>query len=332
MAKTLTRTITGRQAIIEAIREEMRADPKIILYGEDVGKFGGVFGTTAGLYEEFGSDRVFDTPVTETTIIGSALGLALTGMRPIVELQFADFVDIAMDEIANKLGKWRYMHGGEFFKVPVTVRLPMGILGGAGPEHSQCPYATFLHKPGLQVVVPSSPLELKGLLKTAIREDNPTLFFEHKLLYDFKEEVSISEDFTLPFGQAAIKRNGDDVTIFAVSYMVHVALEAAKELEKQGIQAEVIDPRTLVPLDKKTLLESVKKTGRILIVHEEPTRGGSGAEIAAIIAEEAIYDLKAPVKRLGGPNVPIAQSAYLEQYYRPNVKQIVQEVQNLMAY
>lgn len=326
----MSRTITGRQAIGEAITEEMERDPSIVYYGEDVSAFGGVFGTTGGLVDRFGSERVFDVPISETTQVGAALGMAITGLRPVVEFQFADFVGIAMDEIANKLGKWRYMHGGQFFKVPVTLRLPVGIIGGAGPEHSQSPQALFLNQPGILLAVPSSPAELKGLLKSAIRSNNPVLFFEHKLLYDMKGEVP-DGDYLIPLGQADVKRAGTDLTLVATSYLVNTALNAAETLSREGVSAEVIDLRTLAPLDEETLLASVRRTGRLVVVHEEPKRGGSGAEIAALAAEHALYDLKAPVVRLGSPDVPIAQSMHLEQFYRPTKEDIVAAAHSVMS-
>ncbi|MFD2682658.1 alpha-ketoacid dehydrogenase subunit beta [Bacillus seohaeanensis] len=324
------KTLNMRQAIIEALTEEMERDPSTVLFGEDVGKFGGVFGATKGLHEKFGN-RVFDTPIAETTIVAAALGMAISGgMRPIPELQFGDFVGVAFDEVFHKLGKWRWMHGGQM-EVPVTLRLPIGIAGGAGPEHSQSPQALFMHAPGLQICVPSTPADAKGLLKSAIRENNPVLFFEHKVLYDVKGEVPEGE-YLIPLGKADIKREGSDVTIIATALQVQTALNAAKSLAKQGVEAEVVDPRTLAPLDMETILNSVRKTGRVLIVHEEPTTGGSGAEISAQIQEEALFDLHAPIKRIGSPDVPIAQSIYLEQFYRPSEEQIIDVVNELMEY
>lgn len=323
------RKITMRQAINEALSEEMEKDPTTILFGEDVGKFGGIFGVTAGLNKKFGS-RVFDTPITETTIVGAALGMAITGLRPIPELQFGDFVGVAFDEVFNKLGKWKWMHGG-MMKVPVTLRLPIGIAGGAGPEHSQSPQALFMHAPGLYIAIPSTPYDAKGMLKAAIRNDNPVLFFEHKVLYDLKGEVP-EEEYIIPLGKADIKQQGSDVTIIAIALQVHTVLDAAKTLLKEGISVEVIDPRTLAPLDKDTLLESVRKTGRVIIVHEEQKTGGTGAELAAIISEEAFFDLRAPIQRLGSPDVPIAQSIHLEQFYRPTEQQIIDTVHKLMEY
>jgi pyruvate/2-oxoglutarate/acetoin dehydrogenase E1 component len=324
------RTITMRDAIIEALTEEMERDPNTVLFGEDVGKFGGIYGATKGLYEKFGN-RVFDTPIAETTIVAAALGMAITGgMRPLPELQFGDFVGVAFDEVFNKLGKWRWMHGGQM-EVPVTLRLPIGIAGGAGPEHSQSPQALFMHGPGLKIAIPSTPYDAKGMLKTAIRDNNAVLFFEHKVLYDLKGEVP-EEEYLIPFGKADVKREGTDVTVIATALQVHTALDAANTLSKQGIEVEVIDPRTLAPLDMETILTSVRKTGRVLIVHEEQKTGGSGAEISAQIQENALFDLHAPIKRIGAPDLPIAQSIYLEQFYRPSEQQILNAVNELMEY
>lgn len=322
--------ITTRQAIIDALSEEMERDPTVILFGEDVGKFGGVFGATKGLFDKFGPNQVWDTPITEKTIVGAALGMAITGLRPVPELQFGDFVGLAFDEIYNKLGKWKWMHGGTM-QVPVTLRLPIGIAGGAGPEHSQSPQALFIGAPGLYIAVPSNPADAKGMLKTAIRENNPVLYFEHKLLYDVRDEVPDGEHL-VPLGKAVTKRSGNDVTIIATSVLVQTALRAAKELEKSNIEVEVIDPRWLAPLDEEAILSSVRKTGRLMIVHEESKTGGTGAEIAAMIAEKALFDLRAPVKRLGSPDVPIAQNLHLEQFYRPSEEDIKTAVQELMTF
>lgn len=323
------RKITMRDALNEALHEEMERDETTVLFGEDVAKFGGINKVTKGLYEKFGAPRVYDTPIAEATIVGAAVGMAITGQaRPIPELQFGDFASIAFDEIFNKMGKWRFMHGGQM-EMPVTLRLPIGIAGGAGPEHSQSPQALFMHGPGLQIVVPSSAYDAKGLLKTAIRDNNAVLFFEHKLLYDMKGEVP-EEEYLIPFGEADVKREGADLTIIATAYQVHTALEAAEELAKEGIEAEVIDPRTLAPLDMNTILSSVRKTGRVLIVHEESKTGGSGAEIAAQIQEEALFDLETPIRRLGSPDVPIAQSIHLEQFYRPSKEKILEMTREMM--
>ena len=324
------KTITMREAIVEALNEEMERDEKTVLFGEDVGKFGGINAITKGLYEKFGGKRVFDTPIAETTIVGAALGMAITGLRPIPELQFGDFVGIAFDEVFNKLGKWRFMHGGQM-EVPVTLRLPVGIAGGAGPEHSQSPQALFMHAPGVKIAIPSTPYDAKGMLKTAIRDNNAVLFFEHKMLYAVKGEVP-EEEYLIPLGKADVKREGKDVTIIATALQVQTSLSAAEKLAKLGVEAEVVDPRTLAPLDMETILNSVRKTGRVLIVHEEPKTGGCGAEIAAQISEQALFDLQAPIKRLGSPDVPIAQSIYLEQFYIPSEEQIIEAVKELMEY
>lgn len=323
------KTINMREAILEALNEEMTRDETTVFFGEDVADFGGTYKTSRGLKDLFG-DRVFDTPIAEPTIVGAAVGMALAGLRPIPEICFADFMSVAFDEIYNKMGKWRWMHGG-MFDMPITLRMAVGIAGGAGPEHSQSPQAHFMHAQGLYVVIPSTPYDAKGLLKTAIRDDNPVLFFEHKLLYDRKGQVPQGE-YTIPFGKADVKKEGKDVTIIATALQVHTALEAAEKLSKKGYEVEVIDPRTLVPLDKETILKSVKKTGRLIIVHEEPKRGGTGAELTAMVVEEALFHLKAPVKRVASPDVPIAQNIALEKYYRPSVEQIINAVDEVMEY
>ncbi len=322
--------MTMLQAINEALVEEMERNPLTVYFGEDVAFFGGPYGATAGLLERFGPERVFDTPIAEATIAGAALGMALAGLTPITEFSFADFVGIAFDEIYNKLGKWNWMHGC-CFRIPVTIRLPVGALAGAGPEHSQSPQALFLHSQGLYVVVPSTPADAKGLLKTAIRDPNPVLFFEHKLLYAMPGEVPEGE-YTIPFGVAEVKREGSDVTVIATSFQVHTALNAARMLSEEGIEVEVVDPRTLIPLDRETILTSVRKTGRVVIVHEEPRRGGTGAELAALIAEEAFFDLAAPVKRVGSADTPVPQSIFLEQEYKPNEEKVAAAVREVMRY
>ena len=322
------REINMKDALNEALKEEMHKDESTVIFGEDIAEMGGLMGVTAGLLDEFGEERVFDTPITEATFMGASLGMALTGLRPIVDLSYADFLAITFDETYNKLGKWRYMHGG-YMDVPVTVRTAIGASGGAGAEHSQSPQSLFLHSQGLYVVVPSTPADAKGLLKTAIRDQNPVLFFEHKLLYQEEGEVP-EEEYTIPFGKADVKREGSDVTVVATAYQVKCALDAAEELADEGIDVEVIDPRTLVPLDKKTILNSLNKTGRLVIAHEEPKRGGTGAELSAIVAEEALYDLKAPIKRVAGPDVPVPQSMHLEKFYRVDKDDIKAGIKDVM--
>ncbi|MEW5920572.1 MAG: pyruvate dehydrogenase complex E1 component subunit beta, partial [Bacillota bacterium] len=283
------REISYVEALNEALKEEMERDETVFMMGQDVGKFGGIFGVTKGLYERFGPERVKDTPLSETAIIGAAVGAAAAGqMRPVCELMLADFVGVCIDEIYNKAGKWKYMHGGAP-NISLVIRAPMGAKGGGGAEHSQCPEALFMHGPGLKMLVPSTPYDAKGLLKSAIRDDDPVLFFEHKLLYNTKGEVP-AEEYVAPIGKAATRREGRDVTILAYSLMVHKALEAAALLEAEGISAEVIDLRSLIPLDEETILDSVAKTGRAVIVHEANKRGGVGAEISALIAEKGFQD------------------------------------------
>jgi acetoin:2,6-dichlorophenolindophenol oxidoreductase subunit beta len=322
--------ISMRQALNDALVEEMERDPTVIQFGEDIAKFGGVFGVTKGIYNRFGSTRIFDTPIAEKTIVGAALGMAICGMRPVPELQFGDFVSIAFDEVYNKLGKWKWMHGGTM-QVPVTLRLPIGIAGGSGPEHSQSPQALFVGAPGLYLAVPSTPADAKGMLKTAIRDNNPVLFFEHKALYDLRDEVPAG-DHLVPIGKADIKRPGKDITLIATAFLVHTALKAATQMASENVDVELIDPRWLAPLDEDMILESVRKTGRVLIVHEESKTGGSGAEIAAMIAEKALFDLRAPIRRVASPEVPIAQSTHLEQFYRPTEHDISAAARALMKF
>jgi acetoin:2,6-dichlorophenolindophenol oxidoreductase subunit beta len=317
------------RAINQALREEMQRDSRVWIMGQDVGRMGGVFGLTRGLLEEFGAARVRDTTINETFIVGAAAGAAISGTVPVVELQFADFLLTAADEVFHKLAKWRYVHGG-LLRLPVVVRAPTGILGGAGAEHSQSLEALCMHVPGLKVVLPSTPADAKGLLKTAIRDPNPVIFFEHKGLYRRKGPVPRSPDYVVPFGQAAIRRHGNDLTVIATSMMVERALAAAEKLAAEGISVEVIDPRTLVPLDMATILGSVLRTHRALIVHEAVRTGGAGAEIAARIMEEAFYALEAPVWRLGAVDSPIPQDPELEELCVPQAEGIADAIRALM--
>jgi len=323
------REISYRDALKEALREEMLRDPTVFLIGEDIGRYwGGAFKVTKGLAEEFGEERVRDTPISESAIIGVSVGAAMTGMRPVAEIMFGDLTTLAMDQIANQAAKIRYMFGGQA-KVPLVIRTPFGGGVNIAAHHSQCLEAWFMHVPGLQVAVPSTPYDAKGLLKTAIRNDNPVVFCEHKLLYPIVGPVP-EEDYTIPFGVADLKREGTDVTIIATLYMVHKSLNAAEALQKEGINVEVVDPRTLVPLDKETILNSVKKTGRVVIVTEDCKTAGVSAEIAAIIAEEALDYLDAPIKRVTTPDVPIPFSPSLEQYVIPDEKRIVKAVKEVV--
>jgi len=323
------RELTYRDALREALREEMVRDKTVFLLGEDIGRYwSGAFKVTKGLAEEFGDERVRDTPISESAIIGVAVGAAITGMRPVAEIMFGDLTTLAMDQICNQAAKICYMFGGQT-TVPLVVRTPFGAGVNIASHHSQSLEAWFMHTPGLLVATPSTPFDAKGLLKTAIRGSNPVMFFEHKLLYPIKGEVP-EEDYTIPFGVADVKLEGEDATIFATLYMVHKALAAAQELRKQGISVEVIDPKTLVPLDKQAIIKSVKKTGRIVIVTEDCKTAGVSAEIAAIVAEEALDYLDAPIKRVAEPDTPIPFSPPLEQFVIPNEKTIIKAVKEVL--
>ena len=317
------------RAVNDALKEEMERDSKVFIAGEDVAIAGGSFTATRGLYEQFGKDRVVDTPIAESGIVGLAIGAALTGLRPVVEIMFNDFVTCAMDQIVNQAAKIRYMFGGKP-KLPLVIRMPCGAGMNAGPQHSQSLEAWFAHIPGLKVVMPSTVYDVKGLLKTAIRDDNPVIFIENKILYSLKGDVP-EGDYTIPLGVGDVKREGKDVTIVATSQMVHKALKAAQALSAEKIEVEVIDPRTITPLDKNLIINSVKKTGRLVIVHEAVKFCGFGAEIAAAVCEEAFRFLKAPVKRVAAPFTPIPFSKPLEQFYLPKDADIVQAVKDVMA-
>nr|WP_263324675.1 alpha-ketoacid dehydrogenase subunit beta [Neobacillus sp. Marseille-Q6967] len=320
-----TRQITYLEAVREAMSQEMRENNDVFILGEDIGVYGGAFGVTRGMIEEFGPERVRNTPISEAAIAGAAIGSALTGMRPILELQFSDFITIAMDQMVNQAAKTRYMFGGKG-KVPMVLRTPAGSGTGAAAQHSQSLEAWMAHIPGLKVVQPSTAYDVKGLLKAAIDDDNPVIFYEHKLLYRTSGEVP-EEPYKIELGKADIKREGTDVTIVATAIMVHKALEAAAELEKEGISVEVVDPRTIVPLDKETIINSVKKTGRLIVVHEAVQRGGIGGEIVSVVAESEAFDyLDAPIKRLGGKEVPIPYNPTLEKAAIPQVPDIIAAV------
>ena len=323
------RKVTHREAIREALREEMRRDPSVFLLGEDIGRYwGGAFKVTDGLAEEFGDERVRDTPISESAVIGVAVGAAITGMRPVAEIMFGDLTALAMDQIANQAAKIRYMFGGQV-NCPLVIRTPFGAGVNIASHHSQSLEAWFMHVPGLFVAVPSTPYDAKGLLKMAIRGSNPVFFCEHKLLYPVEGEVP-EHDYTIPFGEAVTRREGSDATIVATSYMVHKALAAATMLEKEGLSVEVVDPRTLTPLDKKSVIKSVKKTGRLIIATEDCKTAGVSAEIAAVVAEEALDYLDAPVKRLAEPDTPIPFSPPLEQYVIPDERSIVRAVKEVV--
>lgn len=324
------REITYLEAVREAMQQEMRQNSDVFLLGEDIGTYGGAFGVTEGMVEEFGEERVRNTPISELGMAGVAVGAALTGMRPILDYQFSDFITIGMDQIVNQAAKVRYMYGGKA-QVPMVLRTPSGAGTGAAAQHSQSLEAWMTHIPGLKVVQPSTAYDAKGLLKAAIDDNNPVIFYEHKLLYQTSSHVP-EQLYDIPLGEADIKREGTDITIVATAIMVHRALEAAIILEKEGINVEVIDPRTLVPLDKQTILQSVAKTGRVVIVHEAVKRGGYGGEIASIIAEKAFHHLKAPIKRLGALPVPIPYNQTLETAAIPQVNDIIEAVRGTINY
>ena len=320
-------TLTYSQAINEALAEEMQRNENVILYGQDVAVWGGIFKVTDGLLEKFGPDRVFDTPISESVMVGAGVGAASMGLRPVVELQFADFVITAGDEIFFKAGMWRYMHGGAH-TIPLVVRAPSGG-SGFGPEHSACPEAFIMHAPGLLCAVPSTPEDAKGLLKQAIRLDNPVIYFEHKLLYQMRGEVADGEVLT-PFGKAVVRREGEAVTIVAWQDMLRRALSAAERLSQEGIEVEIVDPRTLNPFDRETIIESVKKTGACMVVEEAYRTLGVGAEIGALLLEEALPYLDKPFKRLAIPDVPIPTSQHLVDAIVPSADDIYRAVKELV--
>jgi len=307
----------------------MRRDRSVFLLGEDIGRYwGGAFKVTDGLAQEFGDERVRDTPISESAIVGAAVGAAITGMRPVAEIMFGDLTALAMDQIANQAAKIRYMFGGQA-KCPIVVRTPFGAGVNIASHHSQSLEAWFMHVPGMYVAVPSTPYDAKGLLKTAIRGENPVFFCEHKLLYPVQGDVP-EDEYLIPFGVADVKREGSDVTVVATSYMVHKALKAAESLEKDGVSVEVVDPRTLTPLDRETISNSVKKTGKIVIVSEDCKTAGVSAEIAATIAEKALDYLDAPIKRVTAPDTPIPFSPPLEQFIIPNEQSIIRAVKEVV--
>jgi pyruvate dehydrogenase E1 component beta subunit len=322
-----TREITFGQAIREALAEEMRRDPHVYVIGEDVAEAGTPFKVLSGLVEEFGPARVIDSPISEAGITGLGVGAAMTGMRPVVDIMFGDFIGLAMDQIVNQAAKVHYMSGGKL-KVPLVVRTTLGATRRSAAQHSQSLHAWVSHIPGLKVALPSTPYDAKGLLKTAIRDDNPVIFFEDKMMYQLKGLVPEGE-YTIPFGVASIKREGTDITIVATSSMVQVALAAAEILEKLAISAEVIDPRTTFPLDKHALIESAKKTSRAIVIDEGYERYGVTAEIAAVIADGAFYYLDAPVKRMGAMDVPVPFSPVLEDQTVPTASSVAELAKTL---
>jgi len=321
--------IMFRDAIREAIMEEMERDPSVFLMGIGVGGRGGVYQVVKGLLEKFGGERIIDMPISESGFVGAAVGAALMGTRPVVDLSYDDFLPLALDHIVNDAAKIRYMYGGKA-KVPLVLRTFFGAGTNSGCSHSQSLEAWVVHCPGLKVVMPSTPADAKGLLKTAIRDDDPVIFFEHRLLYAAKGPVPDGE-YLIPLGQAEVKREGRDVTVVATGMMVQRALEAAAELSKQGIEIEVLDPRTLLPLDQETLVNSIKKTSRLLIVHEACKTGGIGAEIAALAAKEAFGYLDAPIERVCAPDIPVPVSPPMEKNYLPKKEDIVAMAKKMVS-
>ncbi len=326
---TATREITMGEAVREALAEEMRRDPRVFVLGEDVAEAGTAFKVLNGLVNEFGPERVLDTPISEAGFTGIAVGAAMTGMRPVVDIMFGDFIGLTMDQMVNQAAKVHYMSGGKW-KVPMVMRTTLGATRRSAAQHSQSLHAWFCHIPGLKVVLPSTPYDAKGLMKSAIRDENPVVFFEDKMMFRLKGPVP-ADEYTIPLGVADIKREGDDVTIVATSSMVQVALGAAAMLEEYGISAEVIDPRTLWPLDEKTLIESAKKTSRVIVVDEGYGRYGATAELASVIAEGAFFDLEAPVKRIGAMHVPIPFSPPLEDATVPTEKAVFEAARVLLG-
>lgn len=323
------RTISYAHAIREALADEMERDPDVFLLGEDIADSGGVFGVTKGLVQRFGADRILDTPISEEAIVGAAVGASLLGGRAVVEVMFSDFATLAMDMIVNQAAKTHYMTGGRL-TAPLTIRLVTGTAGATAAQHSQSLEAWFVHTPGLKCVAPSTPADAKGLMKTAIRDPDPVCFFEHKLLYNRKDDVE-DEVEPIPLGRARIAREGTDVTVVSYLKTLHDALAAADELDREGVSAEVIDVRSLVPLDRGSLRGSLEKTGRLVIAHEAPERGGFGAEIAAIAASEMFELLQAPIVRVAGTNTPMPYAPELEGFVIPDAGRIAEGVRSLLA-
>jgi acetoin:2,6-dichlorophenolindophenol oxidoreductase subunit beta len=327
MPEVAVRELTLAQAIREALAEEMRRDPTVCVMGEDVAEAGTPFKVLSGLVEEFGTNRVLDTPISEAGFTGLAVGAAMTGIRPVVDIMFGDFITLTMDQMVNQAAKVHYMSGGKW-KVPMVMRTTLGATRRSAAQHSQSLHAWFCHVPGLKVVLPSTPYDAKGLLKAAIRDDNPVVFFEDKMMYKLKGSVP-DEDYTIPLGVADVKRTGDDITLVATSSMVQVAMGAATLLEAVGISAEVVDPRTMWPLDERTIVESVRKTSRAIVLDEGYERYGVTAELASVIAAGAFYDLDAPVKRMGAMHVPIPFSPPLEDATVPTEQTVFETAKSM---
>jgi 2-oxoisovalerate dehydrogenase E1 component beta subunit len=321
--------VTFLEAIRQALFEEMERDPAVVMIGEDIGVYGGAFKVTAGLLERFGWERVIDTPISETAIIGAAVGMSYQGLRPVAEMQFIDFIACCFNQLTNFVAKSHYRWGAP---VPIVVRGPSGGGVHGGPFHSQNPEMYFAHTPGLKVVYPATAYDAKGLMKSAIRDNNPVLFFEHKFLYRRIKEELPEEEYTVPIGKAAVKREGRDLTIVSYAAMLHTSLEAAETLAKEGIECEVVDLRTILPLDKETILASVAKTNKLLVVHEDTRTGGVGGEIAAVVCESAFNDLDGPIIRVTSLDTPVPYSPPLEEHFLPNAEKVVAAARELAKY
>jgi pyruvate dehydrogenase E1 component beta subunit len=321
--------LTYREAVCKALADEMRADEDVIFFGEDVAAAGGVFKVTPGLFEEFGGARVRDTPISEQAIIGAALGAAITGLRPVAELMFADFVAVALDQIVNQVAKYHYMSGGKLI-VPLTIRAAQGAGAGFGTQHSQCVESWLMNFPGLKIVVPGTPTDAYGLLRSAIRENNPVIVLEHKVLYNLSEDIPDEDLKPISLGKAKVKREGRDITIVATQLVMHRSLEAAEALAKEGIEVEVIDLRSMVPLDSETILNSIKKTHRLVVVEEAPHSASWGGDIVSLAADQGIYWLDAPVKRVNMGGALVAYSPPLEDEVVPNARRIADTCRALM--
>jgi len=321
--------VTYLEAISQAIDEEMSRDERVFLMGEDIGAYGGAFKITEGFLQKYGDHRVLDTPLAESGIVGAAIGAAMMGLRPVVEMQFADFISCAFDQIIEVAAKNHYRWNAP---VPMVIRAPFGGGVHGGPFHSECPEGWFFHSPGLKLVAPSTPYDAKGLLKAAIRDPNPVIYFEHKFLYRRIKAVLPTEDYIVPIGKAEVKRTGGTISVITYGAMVHLALEAATVLEKENIQLEVVDLRTLIPLDKETIYESVRKTSKAIMLHEDNKTGGIGAEIAALLAEDCFDSLDGPVLRVAAPDTPVPFSTPMEEFFLPKASDIVAAARMLAAY
>jgi len=326
---TTQHEVTYLEAISEALDEEMSRDEQVFLLGEDIGPYGGAFRVTAGFQKKYGAWRVLDTPLSESGFVGAAIGAAMMGMRPVVEMQFADFISCAFDQITEMAAKNHYRWGAA---VPLVIRAPYGGGVHGGPFHSACPEAWFFHTPGLKIVAPSTAYDAKGLLKASIRDNNPVIYLEHKFLYRRMKEVLPSEDYIVPIGKAEVKRVGSDISLITYGAMVPLALEAAEILEKEGIDLEVVDLRTLLPLDTEMILESVRKTSKAIVLHEDTKTGGIGAEISALLVEYCFGSLDGPIIRIAAPDTPVPYSPPLEEFFLPKVDDVLTAARQLAAY